>query len=110
MAYLDTIIDLSHWEPGAIDFAKLKVAGFTAVIHKATNGTGPLDAFYASRRKAAEKAGLLWGAYHFGTQGAAGADQANNFFKLVGNCDGIFACLDFETYQPRHDPKTYCMT
>lgn len=110
MAYLDTVIDLSHWESGPVDFAKLKAAGFSAVIHKATNGTNAVDGFYAARRKAAEKAGLMWGAYHFGTQGVSGADQAKYFFKTVGDCSGIFACLDFETYQLRHDPKTYVMS
>ena len=109
MAYLDAVLDISHWESGPVDFVKLKAAGFTAVIHKATNGTDSVDRFYKKRRTAAEKAGLMWGAYHFGTQGPAGAEQAKYFFKTVGNCDGIFACLDYETYHLRHDKTTYLM-
>lgn len=99
MAYLDAVLDISHHEGGTIDFGKLKAAGITAVIHKATEGNYMKDEFYPARRKAAEKAGMLWGAYHFGAQGIAGKTQAKYFFDYVGSVDGIFGCLDFEKYQ-----------
>lgn len=103
MAYLDTVLDISHHEGVDIDFAKLKAGGFAAVIHKATQGNYMRDKFYKLRREAAEKAGLWWGAYHFGAQGISGKDQAQYFFDYVGSVDGIFACLDYERYN--HDTQ-----
>jgi lysozyme len=110
MAHLDGIIDLSHHQERTIDFQKAKADGIVAVIHKATEGNYQHDAYYLARRDAAKAAGLLWGAYHFGAQGISGSEQAKYFLGFAGNLAGDFACLDFETYQKRHDPKVYCMS
>jgi lysozyme len=110
MTRLDSIIDLSHHEQQTIDFAKVKAAGIVAVMHKATEGNYMQDRFYLTRRDDAKTNGLLWGAFHFGAQGIAGKVQAKYFLKYVGNLDGDFVCLDFETYSKRHDSKVYCMT
>jgi lysozyme len=103
MAYLDSVLDISHHEGMKIDFSKLKNAGITAVIHKATQGNYMQDEFYSARRKAAEKAGLLWGAYHFGAQGVSGQKQAAYFLDYAGSTDGMFCCLDYERYN--HDTQ-----
>lgn len=91
---LNVIIDLSHHNE-TVDFATLKAAGIVGIIHKATQGTGYTDPTYASRRTDAEAAGLLWGAYHFGT-GADGAVQAKQFLKVAGPPDKTLLVLDFE--------------
>ena len=106
MARLDGIIDISHHQSGTVDFAGLRQLGIVAVIHKATQGTHFIDSQYATRRKAAESAGLLWGAYHFGEEDSKGADQAAFFLSKIGEPTGTFVCLDFETYFRKHDPVT----
>lgn len=92
---LNVIVDLSHHNAN-VDFAKLKAAGIVGVIHKATQGGGYTDPQYAPRRAAAEAAGLLWGAYHFGTGDADGVTQAAHFLKVVGPTDKTLLVLDFE--------------
>ncbi len=106
MARLDGIIDISHHQSGTVDFAGLRQLGIVAVIHKATQGTHFINSQYATRRKAAESAGLLWGAYHFGEEDSKGADQAAFFLSKIGEPTGTFVCLDFETYFRKHDPVT----
>ncbi len=88
------VIDLSHHNANP-DFTKIRAAGVVGVIHKATQGTGFADAQYAARKTAALQAGLLWGAYHFGT----GDDVDTQLAKFIGtvNPDGTFVLvLDFE--------------
>jgi lysozyme len=110
MPRLDAIIDISKYQGEKIDFAKIKADGIVAVIHKATEGHSYRDPYYKEHRDLAKKNGLLWGAYHFGSQGIDGVDQANYFLDFVGDVAGDFVCLDFETYTRRHDPTKYCMT
>ena len=50
------------------DFAAVRRSGILGVIHKATEGGDFVDKSYAIRQPQAEQAGLLWGAYHFGTR------------------------------------------
>lgn len=92
---LNVIVDLSHHN-AKVDFARLKAAGIVGVIHKATQGGGYADPQYASRRAAAGAAGLLWGAYHFGTGDANGTAQAAHFLQVVGTADRTLLVLDFE--------------
>ena len=54
------------------------------------------DPIYASHREAAKAAGLLWGAYHFGTD-SGGVEQAINFLNVVGDASGTLIALDFES-------------
>ena len=87
------VVDLSHNNPGPIDFAKAKAAGVIAVIHKASQGLHFVDPQYASRRAAARKAGLLWAAYHFATGDDVG-QQVQHFLTAAAGGD---AELDADT-------------
>ena len=50
------------------------------MIHKCTQGTTYADSMYSIRVKEAKEAGLLFGAYHFGT-GDSGEEQAKWFLE-----------------------------
>jgi lysozyme len=92
---LNVIVDLSHHnaEP---DFERAHDrGGLVGVIHKATQGLTFIDPTYASRRPEALDAGLLWGAYHFGT-GDDGVQQAERFLDAVQPDDDTLLVLDFE--------------
>ena len=71
------VIDISHHN-GNPDFGQAAAAGIVGVIHKATQGLTYKDPMYLTNRQKATDAGLLWGAYHFGT-GGDGSDQATSF-------------------------------
>jgi len=79
-----------------MDFSKLKAAGIAGVIHKATQGSTDVDPTYYYHRDGATQAGLLWGAYHFGTD-SDGVTQANNFLNVVGDTSQTLLALDFES-------------
>lgn len=70
------------------------------MIHKATEGTRVIDSRYRTRRLAAKKEGLLWGAYHFGTK-ANGVKQANHFLKKIGNTSTTLLVLNVESYKSK---------
>jgi len=89
------IIDLSHYNPNP-DFALARSAGIMAVIHKATEGTSFVDPAYSSRHVSATGAGLLWGAYHFGTC-ADGTEQARFFLEKTEPDASVLVALDCET-------------
>ncbi|TMH30145.1 MAG: muramidase [Betaproteobacteria bacterium] len=91
---INVIVDLSHHNQ-KVDFAKMKADGIVGVIHKATQGLTYGDKTYASRRRAASEAGLLWGAYHFGV-GGDGSDQADFFLNTVQPDDDTLLVLDYE--------------
>lgn len=95
MASCNVIIDLSHNNP-SVDFARAQADGIVGVIHKATQGTGFADPAYATRRRAAQDAGLLWGAYHFATGGDP-VTQAQFFLRVASPAPGDLVVLDFET-------------
>jgi len=94
MTGANVIIDLSHHN-GAVDLQKAKAAGIVGVIHKGTQGLTYVDPAFATNRKNAAAAGLLFGAYHFGTC-ASGADQADFFLKTVQPAATDLLVLDFE--------------
>lgn len=89
---LNAVIDLSHHNP-PVDFGLAKAAGILGVIHKASQGARFADSMYPSRRRAAESAGVLFGAYHFG-DGTDGKLQAEHFLNCAG--DAPLLVLDFE--------------
>lgn len=91
---IDSIIDISHHN-GDVNLTAAATAGIVAVFHKASQGTAYVDPLYAANRTKASDAGLLWGAYHFGT-GADGSEQANFFLNSAGLQAGELAVLDFE--------------
>jgi lysozyme len=89
------VIDISHHNAGSLDFSAAKNGGVVGVIAKATQGSGFKDPAYGSRKTAAVKAGLMWGAYHFGT--AADVDsQLSNFLGSTGIDNSMLYALDFE--------------
>jgi lysozyme len=79
-------------------FQKAYDAGIWGVIHKATQGVSIKDPMYAKRRLAAEKVGLLWGAYHFNT-GEDVKKQVDNFIKAAEPDKKTLMVLDFEEYK-----------
>jgi lysozyme len=91
---LNAVVDVSHHN-GEVDFVKLREAGILGVIHKATQGVSGVDPTYIDHRAKAQEAGLLWGAYHFGTD-ADGVQQAIHFLDTVGDPSSAVVALDFE--------------
>ena len=88
------VVDLYHGD-GVRSFQQAKTAGLVGVIHKATTGQTGKDDSYASRREAAKEAGVLWGAYHWGT--AADVDgQVKNFLDWAKPDDDTLVAIDFE--------------
>ena len=91
----NVVVDLSHHNSAA-DFQKARKDGVYGVIHKATQGTGFIDSQYALRVGPAKAAGLLWGAYHFGT-----ADdvvlQVQHFLTVAKPDAQTLVALDLET-------------
>lgn len=92
---LDAVIDFSH-NVKVSDFGAVRRAGIMAVIHKVTEGGDWFDPSYASRKVEAERAGLLWGGYHFGTRQYPGAKQAMAFLSAVQPGPKTVLALDIE--------------
>lgn len=92
---IDTVIDVSHFN-GSPDWTQVRGAGILGVIHKATQGVGWVDPTFSAARTAAPAAGLLWGAYHFGTGSEDGAAQAQYFLDEVQPDGQTLCAIDFE--------------
>ena len=90
---LNAVIDISHHNQ-VTSFATARQAGILGVIHKATQGPGYADPTFAASRTRIEDAGLLFGAYHFGTAGDADA-QAQRLLSVAGQ--DTLLVLDFES-------------
>lgn len=88
------VVDIYHGD-AVTDFAKAHAFGIRGVIHKATQGIGVSDPLYATRRRAAMAANLLWGAYHFNT-GENVTAQVNHFLTAAEPDASTFVALDFE--------------
>ena len=99
LSKIPLVVDISDGD-GVTSFAQAKAAGVAGIIHKATTGASGKTEFYAERRDQARAAGLLWGAYHWGTS-APVADQIANFLNYAfpgGQADAeTLMALDFET-------------
>lgn len=91
---INVVVDISHHN-GNVDLVKAQQAGIAGVIHKATQGTGMFDNMYIQNRQKAQTAGLMWGAYHFGTSGD-GAAQADFFLGKVNPDGQTLLVLDYE--------------
>lgn len=88
------VVDVSHHQ----NITDLKAAfdwGIRGVIHKASQGAGYKDPKYDTVRQMAKEAGLLWGAYHFGT-GANVSAQVDNFIRSAAPDASILVALDYE--------------
>ncbi len=88
------VCDLSHGD-GVSDFALARRSGLLGVIHKATTGATGRDDAYQRRREAAKAAGLLWGAYHWGTAMPV-EEQVDNFLGWAQPDDQTLVALDYE--------------
>jgi lysozyme len=94
------VADLSHHNT-VTDWGKVYASGIRGVIHKATQGTAYADPRFLQRYPLARKAGLLWGAYHFGTDGDPEM-QAAHFLSVVERACGpdpwgeVLLALDWE--------------
>jgi GH25 family lysozyme M1 (1,4-beta-N-acetylmuramidase) len=89
------VVDLYHGD--VVDsFAQAAAAGLWGVIHKATTGATGTDQAYAGRRSDATAAGLLWGAYHWGTN-APVQDQVTNFLNQAQPDANTLLALDYES-------------
>ena len=89
---LNAVVDISHYST-VTSFATVRQAGILGVIQKATQGLSYQDPTFATHQSGAVGAGLLFGAYHFGTAGDASA-QADYFLDTAG--DTALLVLDFE--------------
>jgi lysozyme len=95
MAQINAVIDLSHHNQN-LDFQKMNQQdGILGIIHKATQGVGFRDPTYQPHKTGALNAGLLWGAYHFGT-GSDRVQQAEFFLNFVNPDAETLLVLDFE--------------
>jgi lysozyme len=95
MSALNAVIDLSHHNPSP-DFPAIHdQGGISGIIHKATQGLRFEDPTYLTHKSQASSAGLLWGAYHFGT-GSDGIQQAESFLDFVNPDAQTLLVLDFE--------------
>src|SRR6266850_6046881 len=91
---INVVVDISHHN-GNVDLGAAKAAGLVGVIHKATQGTSMVDNMYQPNRQKAQAAGLLWGAYHFGSAGD-GVQQADFFLQKAAPDSQTLLALDFE--------------
>lgn len=104
VAGIDAVIDISH-NVAVSDFSAVRNrSGILGVIHKSTEGGDWVDPSYGVRRQQAEAAGLLWGAYHFGTRFYSGEKQAAAFLAAARPGPNTLIALDFEPndYNPRN--------
>ena len=92
---LDAVIDISRGVT-VTDFRRVRASNILGVIHKASEGGDYADTAYASRRPQAEAAGLLWGAYHYGTGQRSGEDQAAFFLGVARPGPRTLLALDLE--------------
>jgi lysozyme len=100
MGAANSVVSLSHYDERAPDFIGMQRAGVEGIIHEATYPGFEFDEKYASRQSEASRAGLLWGAYHFGNA-TDGARQADYFLEAVARSrsarsEGVLLVLDAE--------------
>jgi len=88
------VVDLYHLD-NVTSFQQASDSGLWGIIHKATTGGTGQDDEYANRRQPALDAGLLWGAYHWGTN-ADVQSQVDNFLSVAKPDDATLVALDFE--------------
>jgi lysozyme len=99
----NSVVNLSHYDLMRVDFDAMKREGVVGVIHEASYPRFARDSYYASRQTAATRAGMLWGAYHFG-DATDPIRQAEHFLNIVAGSwhgpsmqpSGVLLVLDFE--------------
>jgi GH25 family lysozyme M1 (1,4-beta-N-acetylmuramidase) len=89
-----TGIDVSRWQHpngAAISWPKVRGAGHSFAVIKATEGTGYVNPYFATDYPQAKAAGLIVGAYHFAQPRlpiSSAADQARHYVRTVGTFRG----------------------
>lgn len=95
----NAVVNMSHYDLMRPDFGRMKGEGIIGIIHEATYPRLERDSYYRSRQDAATRAGLLWGAYHFG-DATDPIRQADHFLNVVEAShpgeNGVLLVLDFE--------------
>jgi lysozyme len=105
----NSVVNLSHYDLMRVDFVAMKSEGVVGVIHEASFPRLQRDWRYSERQLEATRAGLLWGAYHFG-DATNPIQQADHFLATVAsshpianpapneekNRPGVLLVLDFE--------------
>src|SRR4030095_8935588 len=99
----NSVVNLSHYDLMRVDFERMKSEGIVGVIHEATYPRFDRDSYYGARQEAATRAGLFWGAYHFG-DATDPVRQADHFLTMVASQwhdqdvrpGGVLLVLDFE--------------
>jgi lysozyme len=99
----NSVVNLSHYDLMRVDFEQMKREGVVGVIHESSYPKFVRDSYYGSRQTAATRAGLLWGAYHFG-DATDPLKQAEFFLNTVASNwrgpsvqpNGVLLVLDFE--------------
>jgi lysozyme len=101
----NAVVNMSHYDLMRPDFVRMKSEGIIGVIHESTYPSFQRDAQYAVRQQAATRAGLLWGAYHYGN-GSDPIRQADHFLSVVSSARAqadllsrpanVLLVLDFE--------------
>ncbi len=96
-------VDISAFQEG-IDLAQVAREGYEFCVVKASEGPYPegpppfyLNPFYGQQIDAAQRAGLLTGAYHFLVEAPAEA-QVDLFLNTVGDVSGKLIMVDYEAY------------
>ena len=80
-------VDVSRWQ-GEIDWQRLRGQGANFVYIKATDGGDHLDPMFSKNWRAAGKAGLKRGAYHFFYWCRTAGEQADWFIRNVPRVEG----------------------
>jgi lysozyme len=80
---METGIDVSSYQ-GTINWHAVAASGLAFAFAKATEGTGFVDAQFATNWSAMREFGLYRGAYHFGRPGQDPETQAVHFHSVVG--------------------------
>lgn len=110
-------VDISSWQRG-IDLARVAREGHEFCVVKASegpyrDGTFYLNPSYGPQVDAAQRAGMLTGAYHFLVETPAEA-QVDLFLNTVGEAElaGKLIMVDYEAYPnfPELDPTTATLT
>jgi lysozyme len=94
--FVPRVVDVSHYS-SITDLRKTAAAGIYGVICKCTQGTSNVDASYDDTRQKTLDAGMLFGAYHFGTDEDIN-EQLHHFLEHAKLDSSTLPCLDFEDY------------
>lgn len=88
------VLDISHHNT-VVSFQDIYKAGIRGIIHKASQGATNVDNTYASRRKDALWAGMLWGGYHW-IDSSNVKTQVSNFLRAADPAENTLLACDAE--------------